>query len=216
MGREIMMADGACLELAGKVPVESAPPAGADEHGLIRRAQAGDRAAFGALVRAYDRRVLHLILRMVSSSEMGRDLYQEAFLKVFRSLPRFRFESSFSTWLYRVVVNVCLDHLRKQGARGEVQPPPGPRDGTEYFQTLPDGRAGTDPERSLQSREIGRRLQTALRELNPRERVVFELRHYEGLKLRAIGEICGTSEETAKNCLFRATQKLRVALSDLV
>ena len=67
----------------------------------------------------------------------------------------------------------------------------------------------------LSPKEIGRRIQAALERLNPRERMVFELKHYQGLKLRAIGEICKTSEQTAKNCLFRATQKLRVELGDL-
>lgn len=209
-----MTADGTCLELPGKVPVESAPLAGEDEEALIRQAQAGDRTAFDALVRAYDRKVLWLILRMVGSAEIGRDLYQEAFLKVFRTLPGFRFQSSFSTWLYRVVVNICLDHLRKASTRTEVQPA-GPDGEEQHFQNLPDRRAETNPERALESREISRRLKAALRQLNPRERVVFELKHYEGLRLRAIGEICGTTEETAKNCLFRATQKLRLALSDL-
>jgi RNA polymerase sigma-70 factor, ECF subfamily len=209
-----MMADGVCLDLAGKVPVESAPLAGADENSLIRRAQAGERAAFDALVRAYDRKVLGLILRMVGSADVGRDLYQEAFLRVFRTLPSFRHQSSFSTWLYRVVVNVCLDQLRKQVSRHEVQPG-GADEEAERFENLPDGRAETNPERTLEAREISRRLKAAMGELNPRERAVFQLRHYEGLRLRAIGEICGTTEETAKNCLFRATQKLRLALSDL-
>jgi RNA polymerase sigma-70 factor (ECF subfamily) len=83
------------------------------------------------------------------------------------------------------------------------------------LQTVPDERPTLDPERSTHSKEISRRIQTALEQLNPRERMVFELKHYQGLKLRAIGEICKTSEQTVKNCLFRATQKLRVELGDL-
>lgn len=208
--------DGACLELAGKVPAETSPLAGVDESALIRRAQAGDRAAFDALVRRYDRDVLRLALKVVRSSDEAADLYQEAFLKVYRSLVRFRFESSFSTWLYRVVMNVCLDHLRRQKSRSEVQPPANKDGEPEYFHTLADERPGLDPERALRAREIERRIQAALDRLSPRERMVFELKHYQGLKLRAIGELCGTSEETAKNCLFRATQKLRLTLADLV
>jgi RNA polymerase sigma-70 factor (ECF subfamily) len=73
-----------------------------------------------------------------------------------------------------------------------------------------------DPERAVHSKEIGRRIHAALQRLNPRERMVFELKHYQGLKLRAIGELCKTSEQTVKNCLFRATQKLRLELGDLV
>lgn len=208
--------DGGYLELAGKFPAEGSRLVEADERELIRRAQRGNRAAFDALVRLYDHEVLRLALKLVGSPEEAQDLYQEAFLKVYRSLALFRFDSRFSTWLYRVVMNVCLDHLRRQKGRSEVQPPANPESDTEYFQTVADDRPGLNPERSLKGREIAGRIQSALQGLNPRERMVFELRHYQGMKLRAIGELCGTTEETAKNCLFRATQKLRVALADLV
>jgi RNA polymerase sigma-70 factor (ECF subfamily) len=208
--------DGACLELAGKIPAEGSRLAEADEHELIRRAQHGDRAAFDSLVRLYDHEVLRLALKVVHSPEEAQDLYQEAFLKVYRSLGHFRFDSRFSTWLYRVVMNVCLDHLRRQRSRNEVQAPAGEDGDPEYFHNLPDERPGLNPERAAKGREIGHRIALALERLNPRERMVFELKHYQGLKLRAIGQLCGTSEETAKNCLFRATQKLRIALADLI
>jgi RNA polymerase sigma-70 factor (ECF subfamily) len=205
-----------CLELAGNIPEEPKQLSGADELALIRRAQGGDSAAFEALVRSYDRNVLRLAFQMVHSPEEARDLYQEAFLKVYRSLRYFRLEARFSTWLYRVVMNVCLDYLRRQNTRKEVQGPESEDGQPEYFQTLPDESPALDPERSAHSEEIGRRIQAALQRLNPRERLVFELKHYQGLKLRAIGELCKTSEQTVKNCLFRATQKLRLELADLV
>ena len=210
------MTDGACLELAGKEPAQPSGLSGANDSALIRRAQDGDRAAFDALVRLYDQNVLRLALQVVRSPEEARDLYQEAFLKVYRSLPQFRLESRFSTWLYRVVMNVCLDHLRRQNTRKEVQAPESEESEQEYFQTVPDERPTLDPERATHSKEIGRRIQMALDRLNPRERLVFELKHYQGLRLRAIGQMCKTSEQTVKNCLFRATQKLRLELGDLV
>jgi RNA polymerase sigma-70 factor (ECF subfamily) len=113
-------------------------------------------------------------------------------------------------------MNVCYDHLRRQRSREEVQGPTTEDDQPEYFHTVADDKPEGDPERTLHSREIRQRIQRALGRLGPRERMVFELRHFQGLKLRAIGELCGTSEETAKNSLFRATQKLRLELSDLV
>ena len=204
------------MELAGNASARGRKLDLADERALIRRAQRGDRVAFDDLVRLYDRKVLQLAMRVVRSQEDARDLYQEAFLKVYRALPRFRFQSSFSTWLYRVVMNTCMDHLRKQKARREL-PAPEPREGADdIFHSLAESRPGLDPERTRQSGEIRQRILTALGELNPRERMVFELRHYQGLKLRIIGEMCDTSEETVKNCLFRATRKLRVQLEDLV
>jgi RNA polymerase sigma-70 factor (ECF subfamily) len=205
-----------CLTLAGHIPVESSSLAAQDEGVLIRRAQHGDRAAFDALVRLYDQHVLRLILKVVQSPEEARDLYQEAFLKVYRSLARFRSESRFSTWLYRVVMNVCFDYLRRQKARDEVQGAEDENSDTDFFHTIADDQPGRDPDRTLRAGEIRRRIERALTRLGPRERMVFELRHFQGLKLRAIGELCGTSEETAKNSLFRATQKLRMELSDLV
>jgi RNA polymerase sigma-70 factor (ECF subfamily) len=205
-----------CLELAGDIREEARQLSGADEIALIRRAQGGDSEAFESLVRVYDQNVLRLALQVVRSQEEARDLYQEAFLKVYRSLRYFRLEARFSTWLYRVVMNVCLDYLRRQSTRKEVQGPEREEGEPEYFQTVPDERPVLNPERAVHSKEIGRRIQAALQRLNPRERMVFELKHYQGLKLRAIGGLCKTSEQTVKNCLFRATQKLRLELGDLI
>lgn len=208
--------DGICVELARRVPEASPQPDAIDERTLIRQAQRGDRAAFEQLVRRYEGNVLRLALRLVRSEEEARDLYQEAFLKIYRSLHRFRFESRFSTWVYRVVMNVCLDHLRRLARRKESQAPAREEGQPEFFQSVPEERPGLDPERSLRGKEIARRLEIALTRLSPRERLVFELKHYHGMKLRAIGEHCGTSEETAKNSLFRATQKLRAELREVL
>lgn len=208
--------DGACLELADKLPGRGTSVAGSEEAALIRRAQQGDRAAFDTLVRMYDQKVLRLALQIVRAEDLARDLYQEAFLKVYRALPHFKFQSSFSTWLHRVVTNVCLDYLRKQSVREEVPAPEGQDGEPEFFHNVADGNAGNNPEAVLRAKEIEARLRKAMDRLSARERMVFELRHYQGLRLKHIGDMCGTSEETAKNCLFRATQKLRSELQDLV
>jgi len=94
-----------------------------DERCIVAEAQAGNRSAFEELVRRYDRDVLRLALNLMKRPEDARDVYQEAFLKVYRNLHRFRFECSFYTWLYRIVTNVCLDHLRRRQARPEDQAP---------------------------------------------------------------------------------------------
>jgi RNA polymerase sigma-70 factor (ECF subfamily) len=198
------------------VPDGSSQPDEVEERLLIRQAQRGDRAAFDRLVRLYEPQVLRLALQLARSEDDALDLYQEAFLKIYRSLDRFRFEARFSTWVYRVVMNVFLDHLRRTNRRREVQAPANEEGRPEFFHTVPEERPGLDPERSLHGREIARRLETALSRLSPRERLVFELKHYHGMKLRAIGDYCGTSEENAKNSLFRATQKLRAELRGLI
>src|ERR1700675_2973950 len=160
-----------------------------DERCLVTEAQGGSRAAFEELVRRYDRDVLRLALNLMKRPEDARDVYKEAFLKVYRNLHRFRFECSFYTWLYRIVTNVCLDHLRRRQARPEDQA----------------------PELNASHHEEGI---TDFFE-RQRERIVFEMKHYQGLKLRAIGDALGTTEETVKNSLFRATRKLRNQLGGL-
>jgi RNA polymerase sigma-70 factor, ECF subfamily len=191
-----------------------------DERALVVEAQAGNRVAFEELVRRYDRDVLRLALNLMKRPEDARDVYQESFLKVYRNLHRFRFECSFYTWLYRIVTNVCLDHLRRRQARPEDQAPDmqmnrqeeGSRD---FFEVQREQRPTLDPERRLIGKEIRARLAKAMERLSPRERVVFEMKHYQGLKLRAIGDALGTTEETVKNSLFRATRKLRQELGEL-
>ena len=193
-----------------------------DDRVLIERAKAGDREAFEALVHLYDRDVLRIALNILHKSEDARDVYQEAFLKIYKNLPRFRFECSFYTWMYRVVTNVCLDHLRRRNSRPEDQAPesvphmPGGSSAGDFFDQQQQPGAASNPERRLIGLEIGRRISAALERLTPRERMVFEMKHYQGLKLRAIGEALGTTEETVKNSLFRATHKLRAQLEELL
>jgi RNA polymerase sigma-70 factor (ECF subfamily) len=189
----------------------------ADETALIRAAQAGDREAFEQLVRAYDHSILRLAMNMLRSPEDARDVYQETFLRVYRNLGNFRFDCSFHTWIYRIATNICLDLLRKRKVRKEESPVLMTPEGTvDRFESVADPSAELDPQRHLLSGQIRTRVKDALAELSPRERMVFEMRHYEGLRLRNIGEVLGTTEEAAKNCLFRATQKMRVALGDFV
>jgi RNA polymerase sigma-70 factor (ECF subfamily) len=194
-----------------------ATPSRSSEYALIRAAQNGDQSAFEQLVRTYDQNVLRMAFNVLHSEEDARDIYQEAFLRVYRNLNKFRFDCSFSTWLYRIVANLCLDQLRRRKVRKEdgasVDTDAGALD---RFQFVPENRAEVDPQRRLLSSQLSDRIAEVLEQLTPRERVVFEMRHYQGLRLRAIGESLGVTEEAAKNCLFRATQKMRAALGDFV
>ena len=188
-----------------------------DDTTLIREAQRGNRAAFEELVRHYDQAVLRLALHLTGSEHDAQDMYQDAFLKAYKNVGSFRFECSFYTWIYRIVTNLCLDHIRKKQVRKEDAPVAVDSSGEEYdvLDRVPDGRPASNPERDLMRRELGSRISRALEKLTPRERMVFELKHYHGMKLRTVGEILHTTEETAKNTLFRATQKLRGSLADM-
>lgn len=189
----------------------------AGEMDLIREAQAGSRAAFDALVRQYERQVLRLALHLTGSEHDAEDIYQEAFLKAYRYIGNFRFECSFYTWIYRIVTNLCLDQLRRRKTRREDHAVVLDRSGEEIdlLAAVSDDRSFSNPARELDRKVLGARIQEALDKLTPRERMVFELKHYQGLRLRTIGEMLNTTEETAKNTLFRATKKLRAQLAEL-
>jgi RNA polymerase sigma-70 factor, ECF subfamily len=193
------------------------PSVRATEADLIREAQAGSRTAFDALVRQYDQAVLRLALHLTGSEQDAEDIHQEAFLKAYRYLGNFRFECSFYTWIYRIVTNLCLDLLRRRKSRREDQAVMLDSSGEEIdlLTNVTDQRASANPDRELNRKILAERIREALDKLTPRERMVFELKHYQGLKLRTIGEILNTTEETAKNTLFRATRKLRTILAEL-
>ncbi len=203
--------------VAGPVPA-AAPTARVDDTLLVMRAQQGDTAAFEELVRQYDRTVLRLAIHLTDSVEDAQDIYQEAFLRAYRNLGRFRFECSFYTWIYRIVTNLCCDHLRRKQLRNRYaySDHSGADDREEsILDRAPDHRAAASPERAALSVELRERISWALNRLSARERMVFELRHYEGLKLQTVAAILKTTENTIKNTLFRATQKLRLELAEL-
>ena len=188
-----------------------------DDTQLIRAAQQGNVAAFEELVRSYDRAVLRLAVHLTGSPEDGQDIYQEAFLRAYINLERFRFECSFYTWIYRIVTNLCLDHLRKRSSRSRDLVTSISPEGEEeqVLDRMPDQRPSASPERSFAGRELRACIVRALGRLSPRERMVFELKHYHGMKLRTVAGILNTTEGTIKNTLFRATHKLRTQLAEV-
>lgn len=188
-----------------------------DEPTLIREAQRGNRLAFDDLVRRYDHAILRLAVRLAGSEPDGHDIYQEAFLKAYKNIGSFRSESSFYTWMHRIVCNLCMDRLRSHKTRLRNDHVFTDPDGNEHdeLDSLPDSSLTAQPERQVLSSELQEQIAAALRKLTPRERMVFELRHVEGLRLKTVGEVLNTSEETAKNTLFRATHKMRRFLAHL-
>lgn len=178
-----------------------------DDTVLVREAQKGNNKAFEELVRHYDRSVLGMALHLTASHQEAQDIYHDAFLRAYQHLPHFRFECSFYTWLYRIVTNVCLERLRKnQSQKLDVG-----------VKVMPDGAneelvpQTTDLQEETRPDRIGK----ALSLLSSRERMVFELKHYQGLKLSTVATLLNTTEHTARSTLLRATQKLRVALGEL-
>jgi len=192
-------------------------PIRVDDARLIRSAQQGNTAAFEQLVQRYDRAILRLTVHLTGSEEDGQDIYQEAFLRAYIHLARFRFECSFYTWIYRIATNLCLDHLRRRRSRGHELIVTYSQDGQEQklLDSIPDHSIAANPERNLARRVVREHIVRALSTLSPRERMIFELKHYHGMQLRSVAVILNTTEGTVKNTLFRATHKLRVQLAEL-
>src|SRR5207244_9521365 len=176
-----------------------------DEKLLIEQAQSGDREAFEQLVRRHDRDILRLAFHMLGNREEAREVFQETFLKAYRSLARFRFESSFYTWIYRIATNVSLDHLRKRQTLKEEISFESDTESHPDRPALKDTLAATtyesNPERRLYGREVGEKIQDAVKTLAEKERLGVEFRHYQGLRPKMIGDIMRTTDDTAENYL---------------
>jgi RNA polymerase sigma-70 factor (ECF subfamily) len=179
---------------------------------LIEQAQAGDRQAFEDLIFKYDSDILRLTVRLLGNPDEARDAYQEAFLKVFRSIRQFRQQSSFYTWIFRIATNVCFDRLRQRKKPWQqVSLDSEARD--DFKQTVRATSCYNNPEQSFWATQLRGRINRALNTLSQKERLVFELKHYQGLRLRQIGEMIGSTENATKDCLYRATRKLRALLT---
>jgi RNA polymerase sigma-70 factor (ECF subfamily) len=183
---------------------------------LIIRAQNGNIPAFEELIYNYDRKVLALALKYVKNEDDAKDIYQDVFIRVFRGLEKFQFNSEFSTWLYRIVTNVCLTHKTRSNKREFVSIYP---ENDENSESMNKGIEIIDnqpePDRAVTSTEISEHIKKALDTLSPRQKMIFVLKHYEGYKLKEIAEILHCGEGTIKKYLFDAVRKMRTELADL-
>ena len=180
---------------------------------LVSRAQTGDTDAFEVLVHRYDGKVLSIAHSFTNDPDDAKDIYQEVFLRVYRALPGFRFGSEFSTWLHRIVMNVCLSHKKRKSVTSHAPFDAIPELEIDEGQSgLFSGSRALSPERLAQDDEIRRYVNDAVETLSPKEKLVFTLKHFEGLKIREIAEIMGCGEGTAKRYLFTAVEKLRTRL----
>jgi RNA polymerase sigma-70 factor, ECF subfamily len=185
------------------------------ENELIRRAQGGDLEAFCRLAREYERRVYALALHYCRRPEDAEDLSQEVWLKAFRSLKGFRFESSFHTWLRRIMVNAFLNHRRAETVTRDEVKTTVKLDSLEELleeQTLARGLSDDGAEGVYHSRIMAGRVMRALGELTEQQRLIFLLKHREGMTSQEIAEALGCSAGTVKKSLFRSIEKLRASL----
>lgn len=184
-----------------------------NEERLIRKAQRGNLNAFESLVSMYDVRVMRLIYNMLNHTEDARDVYQDVFIKVYKSINKFRFQSEFYTWLYRIVVNTCINFRKKRSKRMNDLIDDYNENVDNNWNTLTNGNT-LNPEENLLNKELDIAIQNSLELLSNKQKTVFILRHYHGHKLSEIAEILNCSEGTVKNYLFRAVQKMKKQLRD--
>ena len=168
---------------------------------LVRLCQNGDMAAFGQLFHKYHERVYSTAYRMTGNQQDAEDLTQEIFLKAYQSINKFRFRSAFSSWLYRLAVNSCIDELRKRKKN----------DATPLTEEMPEMDVNT-PEDQAISREREGQIWGAINSLNERERAIVILRDVEGLSYNEIAEVLRCSLGRVKSRLHEARQKLKAAL----
>jgi RNA polymerase sigma-70 factor, ECF subfamily len=194
-----------------------ATPAQADvsELDLVKRCQDGDSEAFDELVTRYRTRVFGMIYNMVHSEQDAWDLAQDSFVKAWKSIKRFRGQSSFYTWIYRIVMNVTIDWLRKKQIKAggaefddsiqlkEVDP---------ASKTMP--KADVLPSESMEQKEIRSEIDKAIAQLSPEHRAVILMKEIDGMQYHEIAETLGCSIGTVMSRLFYARKKLQNLLKD--
>ena len=175
---------------------------------LVARAAAGDGAAFHALVERHRAMVYRLAYQFAGNHHDAEDIAQDVFIKVYRSLDRFRYDAHLTSWLYRIVMNACIDHKRRHAPAGWA---PFTEDAELRMANTPE--EGPGPEETAYGGQIGEVLESEIARLPPGQRLVFTMRHHEGLKLGEIADALGLAEGTVKRQLHAAVHRLRAALT---
>lgn len=176
---------------------------------LISRAAAGDAAAFQLLVEQHRSMVYRVAYQFAGNHHDAEDIAQEVFIKVYRSLDRFRRDAQLSSWMYRIVMNACIDHRRRHSPAGAA---PFGEEAEHKMLNTPEETPG--PEDRAYAGELGQVLEEEIGKLPKGQRIVFVMRHHQGLKLSEIAVSLGLAEGTVKRQLHAAVHRLRQALSD--
>ena len=196
-GSPVVMMRSRTREAAGVVPPDA-------DSRLLERCRQGDADAFETLFRKYHTYVYNVSLGMLGNSEDAADVTQEAFLRIHRSLPHFRGEASFSTWLYRVAVNLCISELRRR-SRGRLQY----LDDLALPEEETDLDHGPTPQEAVEAEEQRRTVQQILHALPPDYRAIMVLRHFQQLAYEEIAEVLQLSLSQVKTRLFRARKMFK-------
>jgi len=183
---------------------------------LVRRCQRGDETAFGQLVSRYQRKVYTIALGMVKSPDDAMDIAQEAFIKVHRYIGNFQGSSSFYTWLYRIIVNLCIDQMRRSGKfiSAEFDERTHDRDQDETDVCVLSSDLGNNPSRTIGRKELAEQIQKAIDELPPYHRAVIMMREIEGMSYAEMAKAMRVSKGTIMSRLHHARHKLQRLLKE--
>ncbi len=197
---------------------ENAQPIAESDALIVRRTLAGERDAFRFLVERHSNTIFRLAYRMTGNRHDAEEVVQEAFLRAYQNLGRFAGSSNFGTWVYRIAANHAIDRLRhrkKEEAR-RAAPDPLTEEGTQDDPMTKLADRKPSPERLTQNLELRKQMEAALAALSDAERTAFVMRHWEGCGIDEISSVLKSSSSATKNTVFRAVQKLRLALQPLV
>jgi RNA polymerase sigma-70 factor, ECF subfamily len=186
---------------------------------LVQRTQGGDQLAFRALFDKYHRRVFAVALGVVKNQQDARDIVQEAFIRVHRHLGGFQGASSFYTWLYRITMNLSIDHHRRKKGSQQVDYDDAIRRDDleiEHADNIVPAYIGSDPSRAHSRKELATRMQAALATLPPYHQQVIVLREVDGLSYEEIAKVMKVPKGTIMSRLFHARRKMQAALADYV
>ncbi|HWQ14220.1 MAG TPA: sigma-70 family RNA polymerase sigma factor [Roseiflexaceae bacterium] len=179
---------------------------------IIRRAQAGDPEALTQLVLSQQQYVYSIAMSVLKDPDDAADLTQEAFIRLFRALPQYNNESRFTTWLYRLVVNLGRDELRRRGRQVPLAPPAAEEDDLDPLASVADDDRWASPDQALASRELSGEVRRALAQLEEHYRLVLTLYYFEDLKYTDIAEILDIPLNTVKSHIRRGKERLAVLL----
>jgi len=185
---------------------------------LVRRAQAGDRAALSALVQSQQSYVYSIAMSLMHNPADAADMTQDAFIRLMRSLGTYRAETKFTTWLYRLVTNICLDGLRRRGrpigSLDESSSAQAGEDAQTAGERLTDTDRWAQPEQEIELRESASEVREALGSLPPAQRLALTLHYFEDLRYEDIAEVMGLPLNTVKSHIRRGKERLALMLSN--
>lgn len=179
---------------------------------IIRRAQAGDPEALTQLVLTQQQYVYSIAMSVLKDPEDAADLTQEAFIRLFRALPQYNNESRFTTWLYRLVVNLGRDELRRRGRQVPLAAPAADEEELDPVASVADDDRWSSPEQALASRELSAEVRRALAQLEEHYRLVLTLYYFDDMKYTDIAEILDIPLNTVKSHIRRGKERLSVLL----